>query len=213
MMTAYGRIGIRRAEVTTQHLTDAQLEANLIQVEFSNRQPNLFQDELYSVPLVAGTATYTLPARMVSIQAPYITIDSSGTAFDRIIYGYSTWEYAATPDKTQQGSPTIFWYDRIDPPVIYLWPVPDSSASYTLNLRILHQFQDVNFQSGTTVAAPYRWLDAWISALAARLAQIYNPAIVDRMDARAERSWAIAATEDKEDVPMFIQPQTYGYYR
>lgn len=212
MLTAYGRIGIRRTEITAQHMADAALEANLLQAEMANRQPNLFCDELYSVTLVAGTATYTLPARMIAIQAPYITTTSGDVSYDRIIYGYSTSEYASIPNKDQEGPPTAFWYQRIDPPVIYLWPVPDDSADYVLNIRILHQFQDVSLRSGLAVAVPYRWLDAWISALASRLAQLYKPEIADRMDARAERAWQIAATEDQERVPLYIAQNLQGYW-
>lgn len=215
MLTAFGRIGIRRTAVQAEHLQDAFIEANLLQAEFSNRQPNLFQDELYTVSLTAGTATYTLPARMTNIQVPYLTTtDSSGNSFDRVLFPYSTYEYGAIPDKTQQAPPTAYWYNRSNPPQIVLWPVPDDNATYSLNLRILHQFEDVNFSGGTTVAAPYRWLDAWTSGLAARLALIYNPAIVGMMDAKAERAWTIAATQDAEDVPLYITAGGMsGYWR
>ena len=211
-LNAFARIGIRRAEIEAQHMADALLEANLLQVEFTCSQPNLFLDELYSIPLVAGQASYTIPSRMVNIQAPYITTTSGGVSTDRIIFGYSTFEYSCIPNKTSQGVPTQFWYDRVVPPVIYLWPVPDASAQYVLNIRILHQFEDAVFAGGTTVAAPYRWLDAWTSGLAARLAQIYKPDMAEHMDAKAERAWSIAATQDQEDVPIYIIPASISQY-
>lgn len=211
-LNAFARIGIRRTEITAQHMADALLEANLLQVEFTCRQPNLFLDELYSIDLVQGQASYTIPSRMVNIQAPYITTTSGGVSTDRIIFGYSTFEYSCIPNKASQGVPTQFWYDRVVPPVIYLWPVPDASAQYVLNIRILHQFEDAVFAGGTTVAAPYRWLDAWTSGLAARLAQIYKPDMAERMDAKAERAWGIAATQDQEDVPMYIIPASISQY-
>ena len=99
--------------------------------------------------------------------------------------------------------------------------MPDGNATYTLNLRILHQIQDVSLTSGTTLDLPYRWLDAWISALAARLADIYpdalvktkGPGAIPDMWTKAERAWTIAATEDQERVPLFIQPATDCYFR
>lgn len=220
-LTAFGRCLIRRTEITAQHLADAENEANLLQVEWGSRQPNLWCDELYYVSLVAGTSTYTLPARMIAIQAAYITIDPSGTPIDRIIWPYSVFEYSAISDKTQQGTPTAYWYRRQIDPQILLWPVPDSATSYSLNLRILHQIEDAALTSGTTLNLPYRWLDAWVSALAARLADIYpdalvktkGPGAVTEMWAKAERSWGIAATEDQEDVPMLIMPASNAYWR
>lgn len=212
MLTAFGRIGIRRPEITAQHLQDAYIEANLLQVEFSCRQPNLFLDELYSIPLVEGKASYTLPSRLMNIQAPYITSTSGGVSVDRILFGYSTYEYAALPNKTQQAPPTAFWYDRVVPPVIYLWPVPDGNATYVLNMRVLHQFEDASFANGATIGAPYRWLDAWVSGLAARLAALYKPEVAQILDAKAERAWQIAATQDVEDVPLYIGPGSFQQY-
>jgi len=214
MLTAYGRIGIRRTEITAQHLQDAYLESNLLQVELSNRQPNLWTDELYSVPLVSGTATYTLLARMIAIQAAYITTTSGGVSTDRIIWPYSTFEYAAIPDKTQEGPPTSYWFQRLETPLITLWTVPDDAATYVLNLRILHQIQDASLTRGATLNLPYRWLDSWVAGLAARLSQIYKPEMAERMDKMAERAWQIAATEDQERVPIYISAGGMGnYYR
>lgn len=191
-----------------------------MQVEFSNRQPNLWTDELYTQALTAGTATYTLPARMVAIQAAYLTIDS-GTSTDQILWPLSTFEYAAMPNKTQESVPNSYWYNRQITPQITLWPVPDSSATYTLNLRILHQIQDASLVGGATLDLPFRWLDAWVSALAARLADLYpdplikakGPGAIQDLWTKAERAWAIAATEDQERVPLYIQPQTQSYWR
>ncbi len=221
MLVAFGRINIRRSEITAQHLDDAFNESNLLQVEFSNRQPNLWSDELYSVTLTESTATYTLPARMVAIQAAYLSTTSGGVTTDTIIWPISTFEYAALPNKTQESVPTSYWYNRQITPQISLWPVPDGNATYTLNLRILHQIQDASLTSGATLDLPYRWLDTWVANLAARLADIYpdafvkskGPGAVADMWAKAERSWAIAATEDQERVPLMIMPSSMGYWR
>lgn len=213
-LNAFGRIQIRRSELTQQHLADAATESNLLQVEFANRQPNLWTSELYEQVLTAGTATYTLPARMISPMAVYMNVDQgNGASFDRILGPISTFEYAALPDKTQQAQPTTFWYDRQIAPQVTLWPVPDDTATYTLKLRILSQIQDASTPSGVTPEVPYRWLDAWVSALAARLAAIYRPEIEAKRQADAERAWGIAAREDIEYVPMFISPGTGGYWR
>lgn len=221
VQTAFGRCLIRRSALTPQHLADALNEANLVQVEFANRQPNLWSDELYTQTLTAATATYTLPARMVAIQAAYLTITSGSTSSDQILWALSTFEYAAMPNKTQQSVPNSYWYNRQITPQITLWPVPDANATYTLNLRILHQIQDASLQGGTTLDLPYRWLDAWVSALAARLADIYPDTLVKTkgqgaiqdMWMKAERAWKIAAKEDQERVQLFIQPSTNVYYQ
>lgn len=213
VLNAFARIQIRGPELTQQHLQDAYNEANLLQVEFANRQPNLWTSELYTATLSESTATYTLPARTISILAAYVSTTSGSTTTDVVLSPISTTDYAAIPVKAEEGVPSQFWYNRQLTPQLTLYPVPDDAATYTLNLRMLAQLEDVSLANGTTLDLPYRWMDAFTSGLAARLAQIYKPELADRLDTRAERAWMIAAKEDQEDVPITIAPDIGGYYR
>jgi hypothetical protein len=213
-LTAFGRIGIRRTEITQQHLQDAAAESNMLQVEFSNRQPNLWTSELYTVDLVEGQATYDLPARMISPMAVYVTTTPVGSSnsFDRILNPISTYEYASLPNKDEQAQPTTFWYNRQIAPQITLWQVPDGSATYVLKLQILSQPQDSKLPNGVTPNFPFRWLDAYTDALAARLSKIYKPELEDKRKMDAERSWQIAAKEDIEYCPVYVYPALGTYY-
>lgn len=213
MLTAFGRIGIRRTEITAQHLADAENEANLLQVNISNKQPNLWTDELYTQVLTESTATYALPARLIAIQACYLTTTTGGTSTDRILWPYSTFEYASLPNKTQEGPPTAYWYNRQITPEIKLWPVPDGDATYTLNLRVCRQVQDVSLKSGTTLDLPYRWLDVYVADLAHRLSRIYATPLEAARKVDAAEAWANAATEDQERVPILFSMATGSYYR
>lgn len=212
VLSAYSRIGIRRTAITAEHMADAEVEANLVQVELSNAQPNLWTDELYSQALTQGTETYTLPSRLVAIQAAYITTTNNGQSFDRIIWPLSTYEYSAQPDKTTQAPPTSYWLNMQTTPQITLWPVPDNEATYTLKLRFLHQIQDAVIASGTTLDLPYRWLDVWVAKLAHRLARIYAPDKEAIRKADGDEAWAKAAKQDQEDVPLYVSPAMMGYW-
>jgi len=213
-LNAFGRIGIRRTELTQQHLQDAATESNLLQVEFSNRQPNLWKSELYTVSLVQGQATYTLPERMISPMAVYMTTTPNGSSqsFDRILNPISTFEYASLPNKDTQAPPTTYWFNKQIAPQITLWQVPDGSATYTLNLQILSQPEDAKLPSGVTPNFPYRWMDAFTAALAARLSVIYRQDLEDKRKADAERAWQLAAKQDEEEVPIYVYPALGGYY-
>lgn len=213
ILNAFSRIQIRRTELTQQHLMDAAQECNLLQVEFSNRLPNLWLAETYTVSLIASTASYALAARLIAPMAVYLTVTSGSTSTDRILSPLSTFEYASMPNKTTTGQPTSYWFDRQETPVMYLWPVPDSSATYTLNLRMVSQPQDANVPNGITPEFPYRFLDAFAAGLAARLSVIYRPELEDKRKADAERAWQIAATQDTEDVPVYVIPQLNSYWR
>lgn len=193
-------------------MADAYTECNLVQVELSNRIPNLWLDELYTQELTASTATYELSARLVAFQAPYLTIGTGDTATDIVISPISTYDYAAIPNKTSEGQPTSYWLNMQETPEVTFWPVPDSSTTYTFKVRQLRQVQDASLVSGSTTDIPYRWLDVYVAKLAHRFARIYAPQFEDKREMDAEKAWAFAATTDKEQVPLMIQCQTSGYY-
>lgn len=211
-LTAFGRIGIRRTEITAQHMADAENEANLVQVKIANLQPNLWTSSLLSTVLVDGTATYTLPASTIAIQACYLSTSSGGVSTDRLLWPYSTFEYAAIPDKTQEGPPTSYWYNRLATPEITMWPVPDDAATYTLNLRTVGQIEDVSLKSGATLDLPYRWLDVFVADLAYRMARIYAPEREAARKIDAQEAWSNAAFEDQEAVPLYLNMNTGSYY-
>lgn len=213
VLNAFGRIGIRRSEITAEHMADADNECNLTQVDISLRNPNFWKRELYEVSLTASTAEYTLPARMMAIQAAYITKDDGDTSTDTIVWPLSGAEYAALPQKDQEGTPVSYFYNRLLTPTITLWPVPDDQFTYTLKLAIFSQIEDASLTSGTTLDMPYRFLDVFVAKLAHRLARIYKPDLEDKRKQDAMDAWAVAANEDQEDVPVMIAVAAEGYWR
>lgn len=214
VLNAYGRIGLRRTELTQQHLADAANEANLVQVEFSNRIPNLWLAETYDVSLVQDTATYALLPRLIAPMAVYMTVDNNqGDVTDRILSPISTYDYDSLPNKSQSGLPTTYWFDRQITPNITLWPVPDGNATYTLHLRMISQPQDASLPNGIQPQVPYRFFDAFTSALAWRLSVIYAADRAAGLLAMAERAWDIAANNDTELTPIVVAPGIGGYYR
>ena len=211
-LQAFARIGIRRTELTAMHLMDLYNEANLVQVELSNRIPNLWLDEMHEFELEEGTATYDLPQRLVAFQAPVISIDSGSTTIDRLIMPYSTYEYAAIPNKEEEGPPTCYWLNMLETPEITFWPVPDDAATYTFKVRMLRQIQDAVLINGTTTDVPYRWLDVYVAKLAHRMSRVYARDLEQARKQDAEEAWTYAATTDKEAVPTYITPTGLSGY-
>lgn len=213
VLNAYARIGIQRPSLVAGHFRDAFQEANLLQVEWANRGVNLWTVDLQSQALTQGTATYSVPSNTIMVLDAYITTGSGAAAFDRIITPISRTEYAALPDKALQAPPTVFWFDRLIAPTITLWATPDGSGPYTLNYYRYRQIQDAAIQSSFTPELPYRFLDAFASGLAARLARMHAPAMYADAAKEAERVWQIAAMQDTENVPIYVIPGLSAYYR
>src|SRR5690348_1138619 len=107
-LSAFARIGLRRTALAAEHMRDAYLETNYLLSSWSNLQPNLWNVDLVSQALTVGIATYDVDPQTVLILDAYIEYGTS--AVDRLISAISRTEYAAYPDKTVQGNPTLFWY-------------------------------------------------------------------------------------------------------
>lgn len=211
---AFGRLGMRRGELTTQHMADADTEMNLLQVEISNKQPNSWSQSLFTQVLTQGTATYTLPANLVAIRDVYMSVSSGGVSTDRILWGMSTVDYDNQPNKTQQGVPTAYWMNRLIIPTITMWQVPDGNATYTLNVRMMSQVEDASMASGSTLNLPYRFLDVFVAGLAHRMSRIYKPEVEQMRRQDYMDAWANAASQDVDDnVAISITPTLGSYFR
>jgi hypothetical protein len=210
---AFRKIQIQRSELTTVHLFDASMESNFLSIDISNRAPNFWTREIVAVPLVQGTATYTLPARTVLVAVATIAITNSGIVTEYPIGAISGSDYANYPSKATQSQPTSYWFSLVSPPQITFYPTPDGARTYTSNVWTFRQLQDVDLTNGYSLDSPYRFLDAFATGLAARLAQIYRPEQADKLEALFEARFKRAAATDQEDVPITIIPGLAGYFR
>lgn len=214
---AFARLGVHATAITRQHLIQATRSLNLAFAAWANRGVNLWKVELITIPLVQGTTTYNLPANLVNILDAYLEFDDliEGTEpIDRILNPISRTDYAALPNKGIEGTPTVYWYDRLAPiSTVTIWQVPDGNGPYTFNAYGMKRIQDAGIANGETPDIPYRFLDAICADLAKRLARKFAPQLVVELTQEAAASWAEASTEDRERVQTFIAPDTSGYFR
>lgn len=209
---ALGRCKIRRPEITAALLVEVRMEMNLLLQEWGNKGVNLWKVELSEIPLVAGQGEYTLSSENVQLLEAYISTGSPPT--DRIMMGISRSDWAAYPNKEQQGFPTVFWFNRLIVPKLHLWQVPDDTQEYTLKYYWMRQIQDASPTGTQTPEIPQRFLNAFASGLAYRLARIYASSDIEAMRlVDYERDWKLAAEADIEDTPISIQPGVSAYYR
>jgi len=213
VLNAFARCGVRRTALVQEHMQDARMETNLMLSNWSNRGVNLWEVDVQTVVLSQGVTTYNVPSNTIMILDAYISTGSGQSQFDRVIMPISRSEYSQTPNKNQQAPPTVFWFDRLINPTVTLWPVPDQDNQYTLRYYRVKQIQDANYDNGQTVDIPYRWFDAFAAGLASRLAGIYAPDRVPMLGTNAESAYMIAATQDTENVPLYLTPGLSGYYR
>jgi len=204
---------MRGPEVTADHLGNAAMEANLLQVQFSNRNPNRWALETPTISLVQGTPTYTLPSRTIAIAVVYLTTGTGASAFDRPMGNISATDYASIPTKGTQGPPTSVFFSLLPTPTLTFWPTPDAAGPYVANVQSFRQQQDVSLKNGQTLDAPYRFIDAFAAGMAYRLSRLYKPELTQMRKAEWEEAWQEAAMRDQEDVNLYIVPALSTYFR
>ena len=114
---AYQLIGVRPTALLQEHIDASRTATNMMFANWSNRGVNLWQVTSTTQTLTQGTSQYSVAANTVVVLDAYVTVSSGGVSTDRIILPISRTEYASYPNKTQQGFPNVFWFDRL--PVSY----------------------------------------------------------------------------------------------
>jgi len=140
---ALRKLGIvaQTATPTATQAQNALVDLNLM-LKAWMKYENLWRLEQESVTPIANTASYTLtsqkPHRVISARWR----NTSGT--DQPMTLMTREEYFDLPVKTATGLPTMYYVDyQRSVPVLYIWPVPSSVTTETIQLTSTRRFEDV----------------------------------------------------------------------
>jgi hypothetical protein len=193
-------------------MESARMAANMMLGRWSSQGVNLWTVDLQTITLKQGCATYKVPSNTIVMLDTYIVQNSGAQNIDRLILPISRTEYASYPNKSQQGFPTTYWFDRLLAPTVTVWPVPDGNECALRYYRV-RQIQDAELDDNLNVEIPYYFLEAFAYGLAQRLAMIWAPDKTAMLKPMADESYAIAAAQNIETSSYFISPITSGYFR
>ena len=206
---AFERCG---AELRTGYdLRTARRSLNLLFAEWANRGVNMWTIDQGSITLVPGTETYDLPSDTVDLMEHVIRTGSgnASTQADLNITRISVSTYATIPNKLTQARPIQVYIDRVSPiPNITVWPVPDSSQTYTFVYWRLRRIEDAG-NGVNTMDVPFRFLPCMIAGLAAYLS-LKVPGGLERnqmLQAQYDSAWDLAAGEDREKAAVRFVPR------
>lgn len=211
---AFERCGVRLPQLTSQHMMSARRSLNLEMQRWSNLHLNLWKVALTTVPLVTGQSVYPVNANVIMILDMYYSFPSGvpGQTIDRILEPVSRTDYASYSNKLQPGTPTVFWFDRLNVPSITLWQPPSVGSPNSISYYYFTQIEDANLGSGEIPDINYRFQDALCAGLAARLAEKYAPALEAGLRQKAQAAMEEATAEDRERVAMHIRPVLRSYW-
>lgn len=205
---AYERIGREASTLSANDVDSAIRSLSYLFASWANLGINLWKVGLQSQALTQGQMSFALNSNVVEIFNCYRRQTSGGINTDTSMTAISRADYAAIPNKQQQGPPTQFYFERTITPTAYIWQTPQDS-SYTMYFYAMTMQEDPGSPTNT-LDAPQRFFDAIAGGLAARLAVKWAPEKVPMLLGMADQAFAIAAAEDTENVPMRIVPDTIG---
>lgn len=209
---AFERCGLELR--TGYELRTARRSMNLMFADWANRGINLWTLTSATIPLVAGTATYNLPADTVDLLDHVIRTGagSASTQTDLTITRISVSTYSSIPNKLTQARPIQVWVNRQQPiPQITVWPVPDQSTTYQFVYWYLRRLQDAGSGGIYTQDVPFRFLPCMVAGLAYYLS-MKLPGAIERMPAlkaQYDEAWQAAADEDREKAAVRFVPREY----
>jgi hypothetical protein len=195
---AYERCGI---EVRTGYdVKTARRSMNLMFADWANRGLNLWTVAQGTITLVQGTSVYTLDQDAADILEMVLRRDGTDYEVERISRG----EYLTFPNKTNQGRPSQFYYNRQIAPEITLWQTPDNSTDQLVYYYV-QRIEDAGAYTNTT-DLPWRFYPCMVAGIAYYLAMKRAPERMQMLKAVYEEEFQRAADEDEDRVPLKIVP-------
>lgn len=210
VLYAFQNIGVRPTALLQEHLQSARMAANMVLTNFTSRSGvNLWKIDLVTIPLIQGQTTYDVDPSTILMLDAYVTNDG----IDRVVLPISRTEYSSYPNKSQEGSTTVFWFDRQLAPTVTLWPVPDGQSQQTFSYYRMIQIDNATLANGAKVDIPEVWMEAFADALAYRLARIWQPQAAGELKGIAEESYTLASQQNVEAGVTYISPMIGSYFR
>jgi len=195
---AYERCGL---EVRTGYdAKTARRSLNLMFADWANRGLNLWTVKQNVITLTEGQAQETLTADVVDVLEMVLRRDNTDYEVERISRG----EYLTLPNKTTQGRPSQFYFDRQISPVINLWAVPENSTDQLIYYYV-QRIEDADALVNTT-DMPFRFYPCMVAGLAYYIAMKRAPERTQLLKVVYEEEFQRAADEDEGRTPLKLQP-------
>lgn len=214
---AYERAGLELR--SGYDLRTARRSLNFLLSEWANKGLNMWTIQSGTITLVPGQKTYTSADGLPSNAVDYIEFVrrtmNAGMNTDIGLSRVSVSTYAMIPNKDQPGPPYQVYVNRAtDAPSVTVWPVPDSSATYTLAYWYMKRMDDATNPVTQTIEVPFRFYNALVAGLAYHIA-LKKPEAQDRISMLKDlydEAFQLAADEDRDrSSNRFVPFIDYGF--
>lgn len=198
-MTAADNVGIELDDGTRQWTTIATVDSST----------QITVDDSLTAAAASGNTViaYTnkisdRPLRILDMRR--VQLDDNKIASQMELIGYS--EYFNIPQKTTDGTPVNFYYDKLlDAGILYMFPRPDD-VNILLEFTYHEALEDVD-SATDNVDFPSEWTLPLIYGLAAELMVAYGKfQELPVIQAKAEQYKQLVRDFDSDEAPLFILP-------
>ena len=160
---AYDRIG--GDPILGYDVRSARRSMNIMFSDWANRGYNQWTVEYKTLAVTTGTTEYTLDYDTVDIINANIQI-SDGSEYAMTALGLN--DYAAISNKTTQSRPTQYYLQRLNTPVLKIYPAPDQN--YTVTYYRMRKIEDITASTVSGVEqnidVPFRAFECMCAGLA-----------------------------------------------
>ena len=199
---AYERCGLQ--EVTGKDLRTAIRSMNLLMSEWANRGLNLWTIQLGTQSTTASDADYTLATNIVDVLEVVLR---DANSLDTNLGRVSRADYHMLPNKSTEGRPSQFYFERTTTPTLFLYPTPDLST-YTVRYYYLKRLDDLDLATDDPNVS-FRFLPCLVAGMAYYLAMKKAPQLVQQNKLIYEDELKRALDEDGQRTSTFITPQSF----
>ena len=204
---AYERCGLQ--EISGKDLRTAVRTMNILMSEWANRGLNLWTVSLGTQSTTASDSDYDLDTNIIDIlEVNLRDANNLDTTLTRI----SRADYHMLPNKSSEGKPSQFYFERTTTPTLFLYPAAD--AAYTVVYYAMLRMKDSGDYTNNN-EIPFSFLPCLTAGLAYYLALKYAPDRTQVLKILYEEEFKRAADTNRGNVSSHFVPHvnvTAGTY-
>ena len=204
---AFERCGVELR--TGYDLKTARRSINLMLAEWANRGLNQWTIEQATQTVTEGTTDYSLNANIIDVLDVVVRRTVNQTQTDISMDRVSRSEYINIPNKTTKARPTQFFLDKLNTPVLKIWPAPENSSDILVFNKIVRM--DDADSAIDTMDMPFRFYPCFVAGLAYYISMKRAPERTLPLKEIYEEEFRRAADQDEDRASLRIVPYSQGY--
>lgn len=217
---AVERAGLDLQEITSQHLISIRRSIGFVLSRWSNKGHRQWTFEQVTHQVSVDENVFDLPVGTIQVQTAVLRrfVGSGGTSsgIDTEMYPISREDYLIIHDKNLTGRPDRYFVDRrvdtpgFQPVQMFFWLSGENNTDEII-FNVWKQIEDAG-NPQNTINIPFRFQEAFVAALAAKIAQKYKPERFVDLVTESEVLFKEADDEDADTAPMILSVNYDRFY-